>query len=79
MWTLVNGQTVTIDDVATFTLSAFRKSVLLTLQCPLLERKSCHGRRAALARSGLTENRETSQRVKNITNTRVQRGRTMER
>ncbi len=48
MWTLLNGLTVTTDDGAAFTLSAFRKSVLLTRQCPLLEMKSCHGRRAEL-------------------------------
>lgn len=48
MWTLENGQTLTTDERAISTFSFFRKSVLLTLQCPFLERKSCHGKRAAL-------------------------------
>lgn len=79
MWTLENGQTVTTNDGAIFTLSAFRKSVLLTLQCPILEWKLSWEKRGTSHAPGLMENRETSQWMKNIMRTRVQRGRTMER
>lgn len=78
MWTLENGQTLTTDEGAIFSLSFFRKSVLLTPQCPFLE-MSWETRGTSHASGLLMENRETSQWMKNITNTRVQSGRTMER
>lgn len=76
MWTVVNKQTETTDDEAKFLFSAVGKSVFLTPHRHLLEMKCCHGTSQAF---GLMENRETSQRMKNISNMCVKRGRIMER